>query len=626
MITNRPKATFDIECFSDYFLAMFERIDTRERRWFDAYPGKSLDTRGIIACMQSLQLITFNGRNYDIPMALFAHRFGADCTRLKALSHEIIKGEDGKGSRGWQILKKYQIQEPEWLDHIDLQEIMPGMVSLKIYGGRMHCRKLQDLPYHFDASILPEQRQTVIEYCGNDQDLTNASARKFAPHLKLRTEMSAQYGSDLRSKSDAQIAEAVIRSELQKVMHGRYIEKPGVVPGFFKYRAPDFLANATGAAAEAVQLACQAEFEIQASGKVKMPEELDKREIRIGQGIYRMGIGGLHSSESSQAYVVDRDWMICDIDVKSFYPAIIIITRLFPKHIGDVFLVVFTEIFKTRLDAKERAKYNKIQKQIAETLKIVLNGSFGKFGNAYSMLFSPELLIAVTVTGQLVLLMLIAAIEAWSPDMHVISANTDGIVVRCRRHAYDTLRLCVTTWERRTGFEMEETRYQGIYSRDVNNYIAIKSEDYGVKLKGAYAPPEPVASSWPSPHNQICITAVTEMLRWGMPIERTIRECKDIRQFVEVRGVKGGSTWCGEYLGKAVRWIKARGGAPIMTLNTTVKGNHTQVAGTESCRPLMELPDEIPFDLDHDAYIRDAYEILRDIGVNPTGIPRLAER
>src|SRR5690606_23235893 len=48
----------------------------------------------------------------------------------------------------------------------------------------------------------------------------------------------------------------------------------------------------------------------------------------------------------------------------------------------------------------------------ADSLKITINGSFGKLGSMWSILFSPNLLIQTTVTGQLALLLLIEWLEA----------------------------------------------------------------------------------------------------------------------------------------------------------------------------------------------------------------------
>lgn len=100
----------------------------------------------------------------------------------------------------------------------------------------------------------------------------------------------------------------------------------------------------------------------------------------------------------------------------------------------------------------------------------------------------------------------------------------------------------------------------GLYSRDVNNYIAIKQKEVrnadgsttwveqpdGTKNKGAYA--NPWASNknlamrlHKNPTNTICVEAVERFLTEGVPIDHTIRGSTDIRKFVSVRSVKGGA-------------------------------------------------------------------------------------
>ena len=66
---------------------------------------------------------------------------------------------------------------------------------------------------------------------------------------------------------------------------------------------------------------------------------------------------------------------------------------------------IYQSIVKRRLEAK--AKGDTVT---ADSLKITVNGSFGKFGSKYSFLYSPDLLINTTLTGQLTLLMLIEMI------------------------------------------------------------------------------------------------------------------------------------------------------------------------------------------------------------------------
>jgi len=595
---SKPIAAVDIECYRNYLLVQFKRLDTGAVRYFEMYEDRPLDCSTVLATMRKLTLVTFNGTKYDMPILGRALK-GATCADLKEMSDELIV----EGTPHWQITRRYECELPV-LDHIDLIEVVPGFVSLKVYMGRLHCKTMQDLPIEHDALIDAEQREVLRRYCENDLDGTLALYRKFEAQITLRAAMSAEYKQDLRSKSDAQIAEAVIREKVAAIT-GVRVSKPEVKARTFRYRAPDFLRRAGPITASVVKMVTETDFVVEENGYVKMPETLAKARIHIGpSSVYRMGIGGLHSSEQSKAHIATDDLLILDRDVASYYPAIIIQTELYPQHLGMDFLSVYRDIRDTRIAAKRAG-----QKTQADTLKIVLNGSFGKFGSPYSVLYSPDLLIQTTLTGQLALLMLIEWLEAVA--VPVVSANTDGIVLTCMTDRYDDALAVFKEWEQATGFETEETRYRALFSRDVNNYIALKDKG-GVKLKGAYAEPEPVASSWPSPHNQICVQAVCDYLEWGWPIEHTIESCRDIRQFLTVRTVTGGALWKGEYVGKAVRWYTATGEtAPML-----YKKNGNKVPRSDSCRPLMALPDEFPTDVDFAAYIREANDILHDIGAS----------
>ena len=596
---NKPLVAGDVECWKDYFLVAFKRFDNGKVVAFEQYEGHPLDRRGLREIMSRCTTVTFNGNCYDMPMLGLALA-GVDCATLKRCSDFIIQGN----MRPWDAEREFQFKIPQ-VDHIDMIEVKPTKVGLKVLMGRLHCRKMQDLPIEHDASIPPELRSAIVEYNENDLDGTIALYHKFSKQVDLRAKMSAEYGMDLRSKSDAQVAEAVIKHKLI-ALTGQKPIKPGIKPRTFKFRFPGFLRNAGPIVQDVIELVRSVDFIVQPNGYVELPEALKNAKIKIGDGVYRMGNGGLHSSEKSIMHVADRGMLLCDIDVGSFYPAIKILTRLFPKHLGERYLGIYRDIRDTRIAAKKNG-----QKNIAEMLKIVLNGAFGKYGNPWSVLYAPDLMIQVTITGQLVLLMLIEFIER--EGFKVVSANTDGIVNKVQANHYEQFAGIVKTWESMTGFEMEETRYRWVASRDVNSYIACKT-DGTFKLKGAYAEPEPVASSWPSPHNQICITAACDFLEHGIPIDMTIKSCGDIRQFIEVRNVAGGATWRGEYLGRAVRWYKAIGGEPIFYKKENKKAGHNKVAGTDGGRPLMLMDGTIPDDIDIDAYIAEAAAIVKEVG------------
>jgi hypothetical protein len=165
-----------------------------------------------------------------------------------------------------------------------------------------------------------------------------------------------------------------------------------------------------------------------------------------------------------------------------------------------------------------------------------------------------------------------------------------------------------------TGFETEETVYRALYSRDVNNYVAVKP-DGKTKTKGAYAnDPDEVLKK--NPTNIICIEALTSFLSKGTPIEDTVTGCRDIRKFVTVRKVAGGAQWRGNYLGKTVRWYRSTQSQWDIGYWAAMKkdGEPKKVGGSDNAMPLMELPAEFPADVDLSWYVREVYEMLMDIG------------
>jgi len=595
----KKTAVLDIECYVNYFLVMLKDVESGSVVAFEKHEDSDEpDFTKLVRILRTYRIVTFNGRNYDLPMIFLALR-RTPLADLKMASDAIILGN----LRPWEFEDRFNVSVPDEIDHIDLIEVAPGKVSLKLYGGRLHSRKLQDLPIEPEARITPEQRELMREYCTNDLQTTIDKFKALGPQIALREQMTERYGVDLRSKSDAQIAEAVIKKEIERIT-GTRVGKTTVLPGTtFKYRVPPFIQYSTPVMKETLEMVRQSSFVVDGSGKVLMPKALEDARIAIGNSVYRMGIGGLHSSESCAAHVADGGYVLIDRDVTSYYPSIILNQGLAPIHLGGPFLKVYRSIVNQRIAAKRSG-----DKVVADSLKITINGSFGKFGSMYSTLYSPDLLIQTTVTGQLSLLMLIEMIEC--EGISVVSANTDGVVIKCPESRVDVLNRVIACWELLTDFETEETRYKALYSRDVNNYIALK-EKGGSKTKGTYATP----GIQKNPSNDICSEAVCAMLEHGTPIVETLQACRDIRKFVSVRTVRGGAVvrmadGSESYLGKVVRFYY--GAKSSNSIHYKTNGN--KVPRSDYAVPLMELPDEFPDDVFYAWYEDECNAILKDIG------------
>jgi len=623
----------DVECYRDYFLVKFLGSDGSVVAEFEQFDGHPLDIEGTRRVLLTHRIITFNGNHYDMPVMAYALS-GATCAQLKQAGDMIIH----QNMQPWQFYDQMRV-DPIPCDHIDLIEVAPGQGSLKAYGGKMHSKRLQDLPYDPSASIGWAERVNLRDYCGNDLQTTLDLFNTFPAQIALREQMSAEYDIDLRSKSDAQIAEAVMKSLLSFK-----VERPYIAPGStFYYRPPAWLKFSTPTLQRVFDLVLRSPFTVGTSGSSELTAELENTHVTIGNSTYTVRGGGLHSKEQNIIHVSDDEYVITDHDVASYYPSLILITGIYPTQIGEQFRHIYQQWYDRRLAAKRAG-----DKKTANSLKTLLNGTFGKLGSKWSIFYAPSELIQVTVTGQLALLMLIEMLEL--SGISVISANTDGIVLRTRRDLEWLRDSIIQWWEQATGFETERTDYRLVASRDVNNYVAVKT-DGEVKLKGDYAPPEPGASGWPNPSGQICVDAVVAYLTKGMPLEKTIRECTDIRRFVYTVKVTGGGSFASggllekkpskrkmvevagseeayhaqrdvqlrdlEYLGKVVRWYYPVGatGQIVRTMN----GN--KVGLTDGCAPLMELPDTLPGDIDYQRYLSIAQGLLVDLGVIATPHP-----
>lgn len=628
----------DIEVYKNFFYVAFKREKDGYRVGFElSSRSPDFDWRRVNKIMRNNRIVTFNGNGYDVPLIFYALSLmkrgdlSAEkiCALVKSKSDAIINGK----VRYWQVEDLLKIKLPR-IDHIDLIEPQPNAIaSLKSLNGRLHGKRMQDLPIPPDTILTPEQMDATADYClHSDLDATHNLFDALKEPLELRVALGGEYDQDFRSKSDSQIGEAIVKKRVEQ-LSGVRPQKVETKPGTtFKYPIPSFIKFQTPQLQDILERIREVEFVVGKDGKTVSPDWLKEIEVKIGETVYAMGIGGLHSTESARVAYSDDDYVLVDADVTSQYPSIIMALGLFPKSIGKEFLPVYKKIKDDRVAAK------KIGDKVKDKgMKIALNGVYGKLGSRHSILYAPHLLVGVTLTGQLTLLMLIERAEA--AGIQVISGNTDGVLFRCPREMYagvgaegdmkdrllpSVLSEITDSWEAATGFGLEFAEYEAVYSANVNNYYAVKA-DGGHKRIGWFANPWAQNKSdydarkllMKNPTALICSDAVLALLKDGTPIEDTIYKCTDIRQFVTVVKADGGATWRGQYLGKTVRYYWSTDGDPIYKAKPNSKGTHPQVPNSEGAAPCMTLPDELPDDIDYLRYIALAKEYLMRIGHAP---------
>lgn len=593
------KLVFDIECYPNYFCCAFKSIQFGKAIVIEMTRDGTLDTAKLRWILERFQIITFNGIHYDAPIAAIALA-GAPTDVLFDCTTRIINYNE----RPSDVLKSLKVKALKF-DHIDIKEVAPLSASLKKYAGRLHCQKMQDLPFPPGTVLTLKQIAVCRYYCVNDLTNTELLYLALKKQIELREAMTLRYGVDVRSKSDAQVAEAVISSELRKLCGVPYLPRAKVEVGReYRYEAPHYVKFQSENMRYAFDVIRNAPFTVGIDGAIALPEDVSSLVIPIGGTEYQMGIGGLHSKEKKTTHYADDVYTLHDVDAESFYPRIILNLGLFPEHLGREFLRVYEAIVTERVVAK----HNK-NKVVADSLKITINGSFGKFGSMFSILYGPNLLIQTTITGQLLLLMLIEALEM--SGIHVVSANTDGIVIKCHKDKREMMAIVLEWWQKTTMQTLEETRYSKIASRDVNNYVAVKL-DGKVKTKGVYAVFEEGEVDWlkKNPTGSIIVDAIINKLVNDTPVLTTISQCKDFSKFIVVRTAKDGAVKDNEYLGRAIRWYHS----------TSVDGeiinaaNGYKIAQSDGGRPCMVLPTSMPEDVDFNYYVQRAERELTRMG------------
>lgn len=606
---------WDLECYPNFFL--FGYINHPKLPGWKAYlsPSKPQFTPEEIAHFQYLEAnctwYGFNSANYDAPMWKFA-RAGANNQQLKQFNDAIIVGG----------LKRWEVERAGWMqaqlsgfDSVDLMEVLPGVkLGLKTYMARAHSHTLQDLPYPPDTALTESQMQDVWNYHDNDLRGTYELKEICADRLAFREKMSARYGADMRSKSDAQMSEVIVSSRL-----GQRPEVP-YIPSGTKFTATPgpWLSFATPYMQEIARTALTSEFvwnrkdpgEALPDGTktgVTMPDAIKKLRVKIGNTVYKFGMGGLHSQESSRTL---RGPGYRDSDVAGYYPELVRALKLLSPEQMAIYVDVMAER-RTSKAQMQQLKAAKLDYSEAKTEsdggKIVVNGWYGKLFSKYSFMCNPQAGVSVTINGQLSLLMLIERLEL--AGVSVVSANTDGIVTHAPTGLEWVRDTTMAWWCNATGFDLEHNDYKIMAQRDVNSYVALLDSGE-IKRKGVFAE-SGVLSGMQGihPDRDISKDAAVAYMMKGTPIAETVRACKDIRKFVLSRKVKGGAYYKGQYLGPTARWYYRVGDAEPLRY-----ANGNKVAASDGSMPCQVLPDAIPADLDYGAYEAYALQLVQDCG------------
>lgn len=391
----------------------------------------------------------------------------------------------------------------------------------------------------FERYLHPAWKKEMEEYNDNDVFICCELVRMNQEEIRLRYMISKEYEINVLSASRSTIADKVIVKLYSKFtgLHPkrfidtktirRKIEVSEILSDKIQFLSPQ-LNDLLQSLRSLVLRGEKGEFE---------------RTFTYASTSYTLATGGLHSNEIPAIYVADDKQTIVDRDVTSYYPNLIRSLKVCQKHLNPkAWFRIADTIVDERTEHKHLAKDKSLSLILqikhftaAACLKIVANaGIFGKMGSEKSFLCDKKAMYKVTINGQLFLLMLIERLE--DAGIHVISANTDGIVTIVPKGLEETADNICHWWEKHLGLELEFTSYSKYITEGVNSYLTVKT-DGKKKFKGRMNPKmylEDLSKGYNSP---IVAKAVTEYFINGTPVMETLRNSKSILDFCRTQNV-----------------------------------------------------------------------------------------
>ena len=433
----------------------------------------------------------------------------------------------------WYNLKEYTMPPIGDLDRHYYHERLPEAKGMTDRELNIHYRNV------FERFIPKEYLNEMADYNDNDVYIVAELIRMNQEEVLLRYRISEEYKVDVYSASRSTIAD--------KVIVKLYSKFTGLHPKTFidtktirrKILVSEILSDKIAFSTPKLNDILSGIRSLTLKGE---KGEFDLEFTFMGTS-YTIATGGLHSNEIPAVYIENSDSIIVDRDVASYYPNMIRSLKVCQKHlIPKAWFRIADTIVDERLEHKHLAKDKSLDVMerdkhatAAACLKIVANaGIFGKMGSEKSFLCDKKAMYQVTINGQLFLLMLIEKLEL--AGIHVISANTDGIVTIVPRELEQTADDICHWWEKHLGLELEFTYYTKYVTEGVNSYLTVKRGGSS-KFKGRMNPKmflEDLSKGYNSP---IVAKCVTEYFINGTPVMETLRNAKSILDFCRTQNV-----------------------------------------------------------------------------------------
>lgn len=476
--------------------------------------------------------------------------------------NKVGKGTDAKGNTIYfgKSLKQTSInlQWYELLEHElpPISDIDAHFYSKDMRYKGIEPKKLNSLIDKWDRYIIDDWIAPTMHYNANDVYIVCEMIRLYLDEIKLRYNISKAYGVDVLSSSRSNIADKLFikfYSEFsgltEKQWRGKKTERSALA---FKRVIFPFIKFKTKPLQDMLE-------EMKKVIIYSIGKDAFLKEIKINNLTYTIATGGLHSQDIPRALIskvkakdgacsstgeeawsemTDDSYVYVHYDIASFYPSIMSVYRIAPKHLNEG---VFTKLITWLKDTRVKAKHSNdelidgIPKDIlAQALKIVINSIYGKLGFEAGDICDRLAVLKVTINGQLMVMMLCEELEL--NNIEVMSANTDGIVVKLYKKDKNKFDTIANQWLTDTKLEADSEEYRAYINRDINNYV-VEERNGKLTYKGALNPFMYSVDLQKGYSMPIVAQAVVNYFLYNKPVMESLYDCKSILDFCMTQNV-----------------------------------------------------------------------------------------
>lgn len=411
-------------------------------------------------------------RNYRLPYATvdLQQVYGLHAATVITNKETGTRDKFGKSLKQTSINLKWHELLDFTLPPIDEEEYNLYWCKQDRYRGLTLDELNKLITNDFDRYVLPKYIKPMLYYNKNDVFLCGEMVRQKPDEVKLRYSISNAFGVNVLCSARANIAD--------KLTVRFYSDMSGLSPKqFIKERTERTKLSFKKIIFPHIQFKTPELQKLLSEMKevciTRTNKDAFSKEITFYGTTYTLATGGIHSKDMPRVCRSDDKYVYLHHDYTSYYPSIMISYNIAPKHLNKATFVKMVDYLKqTRVKCKHTKDEDGLviegvpNKVGAEALKIVINSIYGKLGSELFFLYDRFAQMQVTINGQLMTMTLIEELEL--NGIHVISANTDGIVIKLPRNKFDVYKEITTCWNETNKMGADFEEYQMIVSRDVD--------------------------------------------------------------------------------------------------------------------------------------------------------------